>query len=55
MAVAERAGGYSPGELATWKRRIAAWRATTEVLVYFNNTRAAFAVDNAASLRAGLS
>ena len=48
-------GHYSDAELATWRRRIAAWRTTTDVLVYFNNDQEAFAVDNAAKLRAGLS
>ncbi len=47
--------GYSPAELATWRRRIAAWRATTDVLVYFNNSQEALAVDNAAVLRDGSS
>jgi len=50
-----KGGRYTAAELATWRRRIAAWRATTDVLVYFNNDRGALAVDNAASLRAGLS
>ncbi len=48
-------GRYSPAELATWRRRIAAWRVKTDVLVYFNNSQEAFAVDNAARLRGGLS
>jgi uncharacterized protein YecE (DUF72 family) len=48
-------GHYSPTEIATWKRRIAAWRSRAEVLVYFNNDWEAFAVDNAARLREGLS
>jgi uncharacterized protein YecE (DUF72 family) len=46
-------GRYSADELATWRRRIAAWRAKTDVLVYFNNDHGALAVDNAAKLRAG--
>jgi uncharacterized protein YecE (DUF72 family) len=46
--------GYSDGELATWRRRIAAWRARTEVLAYFNNTTAASAAENAETLRHGL-
>lgn len=50
-----KSGRYTPTELATWRRRIAAWRATTDVLVYFNNDQGAFAVDNAAKLRGGLS
>jgi uncharacterized protein YecE (DUF72 family) len=44
-------GHYSASELATWKRRIAAWRSKVEVLTYFNNDWEAFAVDNAAKLR----
>lgn len=50
-----KSGRYTPAELATWRRRIAAWRASTEVLVYFNNDKGALAVENAAALRAGLS
>ncbi len=50
-----RRGRYSAAELATWKRRLAAWRAQSEILVYFNNDWEAFAVDNAAKLRAGFS
>ena len=48
-------GNYTPAELATWRRRIAAWRARSEVLVYFNNTAEASAAINAAQLRDGLS
>jgi uncharacterized protein YecE (DUF72 family) len=48
-------GHYSASELATWRRRIAAWRSRAEVLAYFNNDWEAFAVDNAAKLREGLS
>jgi uncharacterized protein YecE (DUF72 family) len=48
-------GRYTAAELATWRRRIAAWRAETEVLVYFNNSEQASAVENAAKLRSGLS
>ena len=44
-------GGYTEAELATWRRRIAAWRAKAEVLVYFNNTTESFAVDDARALR----
>ena len=32
-----RDGNYSATELETWGRRIAAWRARTEVFAYFNN------------------
>ncbi len=48
-------GHYSAAELATWRRRIAAWRTRVEVLAYFNNDWEAFAVDNASKLRDGLS
>ena len=49
-------GNYTPAELATaWRRRIAAWRARSEVLVYFCNTAEASAAINAAQLRDGLS
>jgi uncharacterized protein YecE (DUF72 family) len=47
-------GAYSDEDLATWRRRIAAWRSRTDVLVYFNNTETA-AAENAAALRARLS
>ena len=47
-------GDYTKGELETWKRRIAAWRARTSVLVYFNNDWEAFAIANARTLKAGL-
>jgi uncharacterized protein YecE (DUF72 family) len=50
-----KSGRYTPAELATWRRRIAAWRARTEVLAYFNNDSGAFAVDNASALREGFS
>jgi uncharacterized protein YecE (DUF72 family) len=50
-----RRGHYSDAELAIWRRRIAAWRATTDVLVYFNNDQEACAVANAARLSSGLS
>jgi uncharacterized protein YecE (DUF72 family) len=49
-----RRGNYAATELATWRRRIAAWRARTEVFVYFNNDREGFAVRNARALTAGL-
>lgn len=47
-------GSYSKSELASWRRRIAAWRARAEALVYFNNTETS-AAENALALRAGLS
>jgi uncharacterized protein YecE (DUF72 family) len=46
---------YSQRDLAIWKRRIAAWRARTEVIAYFNDDSGARAVDNARTLRRGLS
>jgi uncharacterized protein YecE (DUF72 family) len=48
-------GAYSEKELATWRRRIAAWRAQSEVVAYFNNDSESLAVDNARALRDGLS
>jgi uncharacterized protein YecE (DUF72 family) len=42
-----RAGNYSERELEEWKRRIASWRAQTEVYAYFNNDWKAYAVRNA--------
>ncbi len=48
-------GRYSERELATWRRRIAAWRARTEVVGYFNNDAGAFAFENARALGHGLS
>ena len=50
-----RRGNYSAAELATWRRRIAGWRARTEALIYFNNDWEAFAVRNARTLRDSLS
>ena len=50
-----KSGQYTSAELATWRRRIAAWRSSTDVLVYFNNDQGAIAVDNARALREGLS
>jgi uncharacterized protein YecE (DUF72 family) len=50
-----RRGNYSPAELETWKRRIAAWRSRVEVFVYFNNDWEAFAARNATWLRERLS
>jgi uncharacterized protein YecE (DUF72 family) len=48
-------GTYSKADLTAWKRRIAAWRARTEVLAYFNNASGSLAVEDAQALRAGLS
>jgi uncharacterized protein YecE (DUF72 family) len=50
-----RRGNYSAAELETWRRRIASWRSRSEVFVYFNNDREAFAVRNARQLAGGLS
>ena len=51
-AVRAAAGpNYSRAELATWQRRIAAWRRETEVYVYANNDQEGFAAHNAAWLR----
>ncbi len=50
-----RHGNYSRAELATWKRRIAAWRSRVEVFAYFNNDWKAFAPSNARWLARGLS
>jgi uncharacterized protein YecE (DUF72 family) len=46
-----RRGNYSPAEIDTWARRIAAWRSRAEVFVYFNNDWEGFAVRNALTLR----
>ena len=50
-----RGGHYSAAELATWRRRIAAWRARRPVFAYFNNDWRGFAPRNAGLLRRGLS
>jgi uncharacterized protein YecE (DUF72 family) len=51
----ERDGNYSPAEIDTWARRIAAWRRTHEVYAYFNNDWHGYAPANALALRARLS
>jgi uncharacterized protein YecE (DUF72 family) len=48
-----RNGNYSARELATWRRRIAAWRSRREVFAYFNNDWRGFAPRNAIGLRDG--
>jgi uncharacterized protein YecE (DUF72 family) len=48
-------GDYTKPELATWRRRIAAWRKRTEVIAYFNNTSDGPAALNARALAAGFS
>jgi uncharacterized protein YecE (DUF72 family) len=50
-----RDGNYSDRELATWRRRIAAWRSRRPVFAYLNNDWRGFAPRNALSLRTGLS
>jgi uncharacterized protein YecE (DUF72 family) len=50
-----RNGNYSTAELETWKRRLAAWRAKTEVFAYFNNDWQGFAPRNARWLAERLS
>ena len=50
-----RRGNYSPSELDTWARRIAAWRRRAEVFVYLNNDWEGFAPENARYLRRRLS
>lgn len=49
-----RDGNYSERELATWRRRIGAWRARREVFAYLNNDWRGFAPRNAMTLREGL-
>ena len=48
-------GKYAPGELDTWRRRIAAWRHDKAVYAYFNNDWEGFAPENARSLAASFS
>jgi uncharacterized protein YecE (DUF72 family) len=50
-----RNGNYSQAELATWKRRLAAWRSRTEVFAYFNNDWKGYAPRNARWLAKRLS
>ena len=50
-----RRGNYSETEIATWARRIAAWRSRVEVFAYFNNDWQGYAVENALALRRRLS
>ena len=45
-------GKYAPGELDTWRRRIAAWRKDNCVFAYFNNDWEGFAPENARDLAA---
>ncbi len=45
-----RRGNYSARELATWRRRIAAWRSRVEVFAYLNNDWEGFAPRNALTL-----
>jgi len=46
--------GYGARELAGWRRRIAKWAQSVDVLAYLNNDQQALAVDAAAALRRGL-
>ncbi len=46
-----RNGNYSATEIDTWARRIAAWRRTHEVFVYFNNDWEGYATANALALK----
>jgi uncharacterized protein YecE (DUF72 family) len=46
-----RNGNYSERELATWRRRVAAWRARRDVFTYLNNDWRGFAPRNALALR----
>jgi len=48
-----RRGNYSAAELATWRRRLAAWRARRSVFAYFNNDWEGFAPANARELLGG--
>ncbi len=50
-----RNGNYSLRELDGWRRRIARWRAQTEVFAYFNNDWEGYAIRNAKWLREHLS
>lgn len=50
-----RGGNYSERELASWRRRIAAWRSKRRVFAYFNNDWRGLAPRNAITLRQGLS
>lgn len=45
-----RRGNYSDPELATWRRRIAAWRSRADVFAYLNNDWESFAPRNALTL-----
>ncbi|MGD9735572.1 MAG: DUF72 domain-containing protein [Solirubrobacterales bacterium] len=45
-----RRGNYSVAELATWRRRLAAWRSRRPVFAYFNNDWEGFAPANAREL-----
>jgi uncharacterized protein YecE (DUF72 family) len=48
-----RRGNYSDAELATWRRRVAAWRSRRPVFAYFNNDWEGFAPANARVLLGG--
>ena len=44
-------GSYTRRALAAWARRIRSWQGLRRVYVYFDNDEAAYAVDNARTLR----
>lgn len=44
-------GSYTRRALSTWARRIRSWTGLRDVYVYFDNDEAAYAVDNARTLR----
>ncbi len=48
-----RGGNYSDSEIATWKRRIAAWRSRVDVYAYLNNDWKAYSIRNAWALQGG--
>jgi uncharacterized protein YecE (DUF72 family) len=48
-----RRGNYSPAELETWRRRLAAWRSRRPVFAYFNNDWEGFAPANALEILEG--
>ena len=50
-----RAGNYSATEISEWAQRIARWRATEDVYVYFNNDWNSYAPANAKLLLRRLS
>jgi len=51
-AAAAYAGSYSDAALAAWAEEIRGWKRLRRVYVYFDNDEAAYAADNAQTLRA---